>query len=114
MQAVRGTAGVHPSLPVQGAWIEMFRAGRAFFVCLSLPVQGAWIEIGISVRKCNCRLSLPVQGAWIEMLSRHVFIRGWLRRSPCRERGLKYSRSFFPPVNPASLPVQGAWIEMRW
>ena len=34
------------SLPVRGAWIEMFRQRDGDGSDLSLPVRGAWIEIG--------------------------------------------------------------------
>ena len=55
--------------------------------------------------------SLPVQGAWIEM-SMNSHMRGEFRRSPCRERGLKFSAGSCPAFLIASLPVQGAWIEI--
>ena len=56
------------SLPVRGAWIEIFSAicsGR--ISTPSLPVRGAWIEIFMPVSGQLCRQSLPVRGAWIEM-----------------------------------------------
>ena len=34
---------------------------------LSLPVRGAWIEIFILIRLLPVKMSLPVRGAWIEM-----------------------------------------------
>ena len=33
------------SLPVQGAWIEMYTVAQLHTYAQSLPVQGAWIEI---------------------------------------------------------------------
>ena len=55
------------SLPVRGAWIEIWAAVSEFSAGWSLPVRGAWIEI----RDCHCilpiKLSLPVRGAWIEI-----------------------------------------------
>ena len=36
------------SLPVRGAWIEMFSGGQEGIWKLSLPVRGAWIEIWIN------------------------------------------------------------------
>ena len=38
---------------------------------------------------------------------------GKVRRSPCRERGLKYAVVDGQVEVVLSLPVQGAWIEMR-
>ena len=56
------------SLPVRGAWIEMFyQALQRQFAGVSLPVQGAWIEmIERGIRTTEIK-SLPVQGAWIEI-----------------------------------------------
>ena len=34
---------------------------------LSLPVRGAWIEMFVATGKPVTSLSLPVRGAWIEM-----------------------------------------------
>ena len=107
--------GVGQSLPVQGAWIEIFarRSQRrrgirrspcgerglkySFFVReqseqQSLPVRGAWIEMRFG-RRCAERIfgSLPVRGAWIEMISETCKLR----------RGAR------------SLPVRGAWIEIK-
>ena len=78
------------SLPVRGAWIEIFCALPAlqgalcrspcgerglksvifsmpFLQLLSLPVRGAWIEIVSRPNDPVDALSLPVRGAWIEM-----------------------------------------------
>ena len=55
------------SLPVRGAWIEMFSEKPEGLKALSLPVRGAWIEM---VGKCPDgaqNQSLPVRGAWIEI-----------------------------------------------
>ena len=62
----------------------------------------------------HCRKeSLPVRGAWIEISLRCKPGRLSVRRSPCGERGLKFSTSIHPPKSPAlSLPVRGAWIEI--
>ena len=56
---------------------------------VSLPVRGAWIEIFIIRIASKNRLSLPVRGAWIEMLSGACRFTSHNRRSPCGERGLK-------------------------
>ena len=57
-------------------------------------------------------LSLPVQGAWIEMerTANDQILQN--RRSPCRERGLKFAFISLSNVPATSLPVQGAWIEI--
>ena len=60
--------GGHPaSLPVRGAWVEIFRGYTAPPGIVSLPVRGAWVEI-TSIR------SPPSPSRC---------------RSPCGERGLK-------------------------
>ena len=79
---------------------------------MSLPVRGAWIEIYIlqdfsrqrrSRSPCGERglkflayssafsgeVSLPVRGAWIEIEPTARRSNPALRRSPCGERGLK-------------------------
>ena len=78
----------------------------------SLPVRGAWIEIFLSGHGAPLDLSLPVRGAWIEISPRFRSRKARTGRSPCGERGLKYVRSFFLRGAPGSLPVRGAWIEM--
>ena len=35
------------SLPVRGAWIEIFRNFESVLFVQSLPVRGAWIEINL-------------------------------------------------------------------
>ena len=56
----------------------------------SLPVRGAWIEIfSIAVETFFCCMSLPVRGAWIEIFRNFAVSRDAPRRSPCGERGLK-------------------------
>ena len=42
-------------------------------------------------QNCYFAQSLPVRGAWIEIGDGDVERRGAVRRSPCGERGLKYS-----------------------
>ena len=56
----------------------------------SLPVRGAWIEIFYKRSPfCTVWVSLPVRGAWIEMSAGRL-PQKQLRRSPCGERGLKF------------------------
>ena len=82
----------HKSLPVRGAWIEIFRACWAARTTPSLPVRGAWIEMISRLLGCaNDTLSLPVRGAWIEILMLATCFLLLSRRSPCGERGLKFS-----------------------
>ena len=59
------------------------------YFALSLPVRGAWIEIFLIVTTWNSRWSLPVRGAWIEILYADVIPTEDEGRSPCGERGLK-------------------------
>ena len=78
------------SLPVRGAWIEMFQTRLAKLLLSSLPVRGAWIEIVSSERQTTSGLC----------------------RSPCGERGLKWHVCHVNPFAWQSLPVRGAWIEI--
>ena len=55
----------------------------------SLPVRGAWVEIYRALGFENEVESLPVRGAWVEIM-RSARPRGsHFGRSPCGERGLK-------------------------
>ena len=51
------------SLPVRGAWIEIFPAGSAQRKKPSLPVRGAWIEIIDSVHSWLMQLVAPRAGS---------------------------------------------------
>ena len=101
------------SLPVRGAWIEIFSwpfsafrdvrrspCGERGLKCSSfycglspiksLPVRGAWIEMTLAFQRYEGGQSLPVRGAWIEICFLfYIYILIW------------------------SLPVRGAWIEIR-
>ena len=70
------------SLPVRGAWIEIFFFGRGCLIFQSLPVRGAWIEIFISFISFLFIQSLPVRGAWIEMPGKRDVIRRALEVAP--------------------------------
>ena len=78
------------SLPVRGAWIEIFVRGDADQREESLPVRGAWIEMLSLSLTIDDISSLPVRGAWIEIRRRFRATRSRRCRSPCGERGLKY------------------------
>ena len=57
------------SLPVRGAWIEIYsQVMPDEELTESLPVRGAWIEIFQHKENYRGRKSLPVRGAWIEMM----------------------------------------------
>ena len=56
--------------------------------------------------------SLPVRGAWIEIAKGNRLSDGHACRSPCGERGLKYTYIITQSVSNVSLPVRGAWIEI--
>ena len=62
--------------------------------CGSLPVRGAWIEIFHRANVQAFDKSLPVRGAWIEMVSMLIVALGGAGRSPCGERGLKCSNIY--------------------
>ena len=55
------------SLPVRGAWIEIFTTRGIRVGSWSLPVRGAWIEINSKEVQRLEGASLPVRGAWIEI-----------------------------------------------
>ena len=73
----------------------------------SLPVQGAWIEIEVGIHMQTDMSSLPVQGAWIEMYGTTIQLPEF-RRSPCRERGLKFIRPAVPCLPTAVAPRAGS------
>ena len=79
----------------------------------SLPVRGAWIEILLPVRGWLSLRSLPVRGAWIEIASSGRLPSPCTGRSPCGERGLKFSSYHLLPEIIMSLPVRGARVEMQ-
>src|SRR5690625_1192707 len=102
------------SLPVLGAWIEIFfppltnNQGEQ-----SLPVLGAWIEIRRNWRNVSKGTSLPVLGAWIEILQVSEISQMIESRSLYWERGLKLNQLNLYRVLHLSLPVLGAWIEIH-
>ena len=51
------------SLPVRGAWIEIFAFLSDFFIMLSLPVRGAWIEIHRAAYASCAALVAPRKGS---------------------------------------------------
>ena len=55
------------SLPVRGAWVEIFRADDTYNIPTSLPVRGAWVEMPLAFGGVTRCLSLPVRGAWVEI-----------------------------------------------
>ena len=78
------------SLPVLGAWIEMYLWQEMTAGNRSLPVRGAWIEMPTVTRQPpHMPVSLPVRGAWIEIGTNPPHTTIWRCRSPCGERGLK-------------------------
>ena len=78
----------------------------------SLPVRGAWIEINQAAGIAPQNGSLPVRGAWIEIVGISHERRNGAGRSPCGERGLKFSVATIVLFLLESLPVRGAWIEI--
>ena len=90
--------------------VKVFRLFRSTW---SLPVRGAWIEIFMRMKPENytrCRSPCGERGLkWLHFRDLRVAL---LSRSPCGERGLKFPSEYgqFPPA--PSLPVRGAWIEI--
>ena len=92
------------SLPVRGAWIEIALALVKSHKKQSLPVRGAWIEMVGAAGTIGNGMSLPVRGAWIEM-GQSCFAGSCGRgRSPCGERGLKYSARLQPQARARRSP----------
>ena len=81
-------------------------------LCTSLPVRGAWVEIFTRRARLSRLQSLPVRGAWVEMACHLGVAGGKSGRSPCGERGLKSPCCSYSRPLAASLPVRGAWVEM--
>ena len=80
------------SLPLRGAWIEIFRLADGSYQNESLPLRGAWIEI-------------------TGVMNNVLFPVG---RSPCGERGLKLIFLLLLCAPWSSLPLRGAWIEILY
>ena len=53
-----------------------------------------------------------MRGAWIEIEPYLYGLSMKLSRSPCGERGLKFSLHSFSSFVMVSLPMRGAWIEI--
>ena len=51
------------SLPVRGAWIEIWAAVSVFSAGWSLPVRGAWIEIMTTSKKNRDSPVAPRKGS---------------------------------------------------
>ena len=80
------------SLPVRGAWIEIFCALPALqgALCRS-PCGERGLKSVIFSMPFLQLLSLPVRGAWIEIVMETQEFQKMSGRSPCGERGLKSS-----------------------
>ena len=87
---VGGAAGCYPSLPVRGAWVEIFApnapvkppTGRS-------PCGERGLKSPLDTSPPSSSASLPVRGAWVEICCYYITVRPGCRRSPCGERGLK-------------------------
>ena len=80
----------------------------------SLPVRGAWIEIfspGMRVPPYCGRSPCGERGLKFSDTPEKTALNAG--RSPCGERGLKSSFRRVARLDLGSLPVRGAWIEMR-
>ena len=75
-------------------------------------MQGAWIEI-VRQRFHQCKSNVAPHAGSVDWNSPRPLITWKIaRRSPCRERGLKYTLRHFVRKSRLSLPMQGAWIEI--
>ena len=102
---------------------------------MSLPVRGAWIEIYLKGLTCATLGRSPCGERGLKCLVGVLALRTDARRSPCGERGLKCPENGGRPDEPCrspcgerglkflrlvlldeivhqSLPVRGAWIEI--
>lgn len=55
----------------------------------SLPMRGAWIEMYMSSLCASSAMSLPMRGVWIEILKKHS-LHAKKNVAPHAGRGLKY------------------------
>ena len=69
--------------------LKFVKQGLQNHTRMSLPIRGAWIEIFHLIGTTLPILSLPIRGAWIEISSRRPTVRKSTSRSPSGERGLK-------------------------
>ena len=122
------------SLPMRGAWIEIYHIAFGVREKSVAPHAGAWIEIILLCENCHEIYVAPHAGAWIEIINFIVFslspacrspcgerglkCRSYQKqkqtesRSPCGERGLKYTGQQDIATLRLSLPMRGAWIEI--
>ena len=100
------------SLPMRERGLKFQRSSITDRERRSLPMRGAWIEIypfGFNLKRFSRRS--PCGGAWIEMnIAGCPGLTAW--SLPMRERGLKFQRSSITDRERRSLPMRGAWIEI--
>ena len=90
MEQMGHMLGLIVSLPVRGAWIEIWEhVPRIYAESGRSPCGERGLKFGNMCRESTLNPSLPVRGAWIEITK---------RPTTKNEQG--------------SLPVRGAWIEI--
>ena len=79
----------------------------------SLPVRGAWIEIfPLTTRLSRSTGRSPCGERGLKSWWGASYGMGRISRSPCGERGLKSQLEVCRWIKSPSLPVRGAWIEI--
>ena len=92
--------------------LKYIQCNLLIFILTSLPIRGAWIEIFVMFKIQSAPKSLPIRGAWIEIQSSKGRIIVISCRSLYGERGLKFCLSVILNTLAMSLPIRGAWIEI--
>ena len=77
------------SLPVRGAWVEIYSAEGHTAKCSRSPCGERGLKFAPVCDDMSLSLSLPVRGAWVEMMFPKSADLSCTCRSPCGERGLK-------------------------
>ena len=105
----RGRWGsMYLSLPLRGAWIEIYKYNSSALATASLPLRGAWIEISSLWEKRMRSMSLPMWGVWIEIPAPSGDPGGTSCRSPHGERGLKSRESSYSKTSLVVAPNAGS------
>ena len=115
LKSARGR-GCHPngeSLPVRGAWIEMFSSRQSWTASRRSPCGERGLKLSaVAQKEVAIRRRSPCGERGLKCSGGTLPRQSADRRSPCGERGLKSRRRGECPARERSLPVRGAWIEI--